>query len=289
MKTKSTLLFIFVLGLISSSFAQQYEVAFPTLTDPQYKARELNATYLNSEKARREDEFATSLKRRNFLKDRLIVQAGFGSKYFAHINEESQVFLDVAYGFGIEYIATNGLAFYVTYGQFNAIEDEGVPEQNNGGVITPAQTIAGGFGSRIGIGYYFLPKFALHPGVSVSYGKTLVGHRRDADLAGYRTMVSNSGFNFDANITYLDYNFWYLTINAGVGLSSENASLEEEDGELKSIIIDEAGFDKTSGFAGTKTWNPVFGFGIGIAFADIFPDITEKRRRERAKAFNRIR
>ncbi len=169
MKTKSTLLFIFVLGLISSSFARQYEVAFPTLTDPQYKPRELNVTYLNSEKARREDEFATSLKRRNFLKDRVIVQAGFGSKYFAHINEESQVFLVFVYGFGIEYITTNGLAFYATYGQFNASADEGVPEQMDAfGNVTPGQTIAGGFGSRIGIGYYFLPKFALHPGVSVS-------------------------------------------------------------------------------------------------------------------------
>ena len=64
------------------------------------RSEDLSAEYLNSEQAMREDEYATSLARRDYLRNRLIVEAGVGSKMGAY--GEPGMFK--SYGFGVEYI-----------------------------------------------------------------------------------------------------------------------------------------------------------------------------------------
>lgn len=267
----------FLMILTGMTFAQDRSA--PELSKlwagkPQYDKGELSLDYLNSQKALKEDDFADNAKRRNFLKDRLVVQYGFGSKYGAQIDPASNVRFGVGQGLALEYITRWGVSLFVGAGGFLTAEDQGFAgafKDNNGNVI-PVNKL-GHTSTRIGLGYYFLPKFALHPGLMLSYGDALVGHEADPNkVNGERELVIHKGVNIDANITYMDYGWYYLTMNFGVSIALEDNTLDG------TTVIVESRSDLLN------KYNPVFGFGGGIAFADMFPDITEKRRRERADA-----
>lgn len=270
--------FLFLVVLAGLAFGENYSAPeLNSLWDSksQYDRGELTLEYLNSEKARREDDFATNIKRRNYLKDRLIFQYGFGSKYGFQIDASSQVRFGVGQGLAMEYITRWGLSAFLGYGGFLEDVDQGFAGAFEDVNDVPIDVIKPGHSDlRIGLGYYFFPQFALHPGIMVSYGNTMVGHElTPSPIDGTRALIVNKGINVDANITYMDYGWYYLTMNFGFTYTTENNSLD---------AAGNARTDKDSQLLDDT--NMVFGFGGGIAIADLLPDITEKRRRERVKA-----
>jgi hypothetical protein len=94
-------------------------------------------------------------------------------------------------------------------------------------------------------------------------------------------------------ITYLDYQWYYLTFNVGYALVTNDNSVvtrvekynplnpisDAERTETKYIAVE----DKSLG-----TEHFVVGFGVGFALPDMFPDVTELRRREREDARGNI-
>ena len=99
-----------------------------------------------------------------------------------------------------------------------------------------------------------------------------------------RPLITVNGFQFDALITYLTNEWYYLQFSFGMyyapKLKSKDLSNPSFDVTSKtdetpvSIVVNPDGMNKTG---------IVFGIAIGYAFPEFFPDDTEKRRREREK------
>lgn len=266
-------LLLLTLMLSAMAYAEKrsaFEVNGLWDSETNYDRGELTVQYLRSEKARREDEYANNYKRRNYLKDRLVFQFGFGSKFGFQADPASQVRLGVGTGLAVEYITQSGLAFFGSYGGIAETKDETASLEDGVDVYRPGLTAA-----RVGFGYHFFSKVPLHPGIMLSYGHTIVGHENIPNLVAVdrkeSALVVNKGFNVDATLTYLDYGWYYLTINVGMAITLENNS-KNENGEP--IVI-----ESTTEMLEDR--NFVFGFGAGVALADLMPDVTEKRRRER--------
>ena len=221
--------------------------------------------------AQRQDEYANSLRRRNWLKDRLVFQVGMGSRY-PFMGETG---MGMGFGIGAEYITRWGLALYGSGGMLFKGDDndfEGIE-------------LEGGYGYKVGLNYYLFPKNPLHLGVSASYGTVYFDHSVEPDADGVRPIITVNGFQFDVLITYLTNEWYYLQFSVGMYYAPELAKdTPEENPSLRyqsagsskiiSSVVNEDGMNKTG---------IVFGIAIGYALPEFFPDDTEKRRRQREK------
>jgi len=232
------------------------------------------------EEEQRQDEYANSLRRRDWLRNRLIFQIGMGSRY--PIMGETGMGMGI--GAGIEYILPFHLALYGSFGFLPKGTDNDFDEWE----------LEGGTGYKVGLNYYLFPKNPLHLGLSVSYGTVYFDHDI-IPVDNVRPLIKVDGFQFDALITYLTNEWYYLQFSIGMYYapklaktpatweqSTDNPSFRKKeldgmwkDGEWTSKVIESKGMSKTG---------IVFGIAIGYALPELFPDDTEKRRREREKA-----
>ena len=222
------------------------------------------------EEEQRLDEYANSLRRRDWLKDRLVLQVGMGSRY-PYMGETG---MGMGFGAGVEYITRWHAALYGSFGFLPKGEDN----------VFSNIDLEGGIGYKVGLNYYLFPKNPLHLGISVSYGTVYFDHDIRPDKNNMRPLITVNGYQFDALITYLTNEWYYLQFSFGMYYAPE----------LKSKGLDNPSFDVTSKTDETPVSivvNPdgmsktgiVFGIAIGYAFPEFFPDDTEKRRREREK------
>ena len=227
------------------------------------------------EEEQRLDEYANSERRRNWLKDRMIFQIGMGSRY--PIMGETG--MGMGFGIGAEYITRWGLGLYVSGGMLPKGEDndfEGIQ-------------LEGGYGYKVGINYYLFPKNPLHLGVSASYGTVYFDHNVEPNEENVRPLITVNGYQFDILISYMTNEWYYLQFSVGMYYApalgtttpEENPSLRyqsEFSSNVISSVVNPDGMSKTG---------IVFGIAIGYALPELFPDDTEKRRRQREKERNR--
>lgn len=222
------------------------------------------------EDEQRLDEYANSLRRRDWLKDRLMLQVGMGSR-MPFMGESG---MGMGFGAGVEYISRWHAAVFGTFGFLPNGEDNEYPDIE----------LEGGFGYKFGFNYYLFPKNPLHIGVSVSYGTVYFDHNIHPDKDNVRPIIIADGWQFDALITYLTSEWYYLQFSIGAyyapkmkhkDLSNPSfGKTSKSDGTPVSVVINPDGMSSTG---------VVFGITIGYAFPEFFPDDTEKRRREREK------
>ena len=234
------------------------------------------------EEEQRLDEYANSERRRDWLRNRLIFQIGMGSRY--PIMGETGMGMGI--GAGLEYILPFHFALFGSYGFLPKGTDNDFDEWE----------LEGGTGWKAGINYYLFPKNPLHLGLSVSYGTVYFDHDIKPE-DNVRALIKVNGFQFDALITYLTNEWYYLQFSIGMYYapklakapntgdeSTDNPSFRKKEiegmwnGEWGSKFVNKDGMNKTG---------IVFGIAIGYALPELFPDDTEKRRREREKARER--
>ncbi len=222
------------------------------------------------EEDQRADEYANSLRRRDWLKDRFILQIGMGSRY-PFMGETG---MGMGFGAGAEYITAWHIALYGSFGFLPKGDD----------VDFKGVELEGGTAWKAGINYYLFPKNPLHLGISASYGTVYFDHHVEPK-DGVRPLITVDGFQFDALITYLTNEWYYLQFSFGMYYApklasdspDENPSLRyqsEGSSNVISAVVNKDGMSKTG---------LVFGIAIGYALPELFPDDTEKRRRQREK------
>ena len=221
------------------------------------------------EEDQRADEYANSLRRRDWLKDRLMLEIGMGSR-MPFMGETG---MGMGFGAGIEYITRWHVGAYASFGFLPKGTDNDFDDIE----------LEGGTGYKVGLNYYLFPKNPLHLGLSVSYGTVYFDHNVKPD-DGVRPLIKVNGFQFDALITYLTNEWYYLQFSFGMYYSPELSKKDESNPSLRwtdkrqealeSAVVNEDGMNKTG---------IVFGITIGYALPEFFPDDTEKRRREREK------
>jgi hypothetical protein len=226
------------------------------------------------EEEQRLDEYANSERRRDWLKDRLILQLGMGSRY-PFMGETG---MGMGFGVGAEYITRWHVGAYASFGFLPKGTDNEFDDWS----------LEGGTGYKVGINYYLFPKNPLHLGISASYGTVYFDHDIIPDDKDMRALISVNGFQFDALIAYMTNEWYYLQFSIGMyyapdlGKSPEsNPSFRESEDSRTSAeithtsrVVNKDGMDKTG---------IVFGIAIGYALPEFFPDDTEKRRRQREK------
>lgn len=215
----------------------------------------------------RADEYANSLRRRDWLKDRLIFSLGLGSRHFAMGAGLP------AFGAGVEYITKWHVAAFV-----------------NGGMIFKSTDPSFGFdrqgkpGYKAGLAYYFMPKLPVHLGIAVSYGTAYYdwkseppkvnGVYQDAEI------YMADGVQGDFIISYMTNQWYYLSVAVGASYITDDKlggsfGYDDDQNELSYVTTEE------EGEYGIPRLNFVFGLSIGFALPDLFPDVTEKNRRLR--------
>lgn len=221
------------------------------------------------EEDQRADEYANSLRRRDWLKDRLMLQIGMGSRY-PFMGETG---MGMGFGAGAEYITRWHFGLYGSFGFLPKGTDTDFDDIE----------LEGGTGYKVGLNYYLFPKNPLHLGLSVSYGTVYFDHNVKPD-DGIRPLIKVDGFQFDAIIAYLTNEWYYLQFSFGMYYAPKLAKKDESNPSmrwtdkrkeaLESAVVNKDGMSKTG---------IVFGIAIGYALPEFFPDDTEKRRREREK------
>lgn len=247
-------------------------------------SKELSAEFLNSKQALEQDELANSASRRDWLSDRVLISFGTGSKYGAW----------GATGFYIggsgEYVSRwpggdwGNLSLFASYGYLPQKNDE----------LASQKPLSSAKDYRIGVGYQFLSRYPIHPGINLSWGKAFYDFARQLtatqEAQATRPIIYAKGYNVDGTVTYMADNWYYFTL--GIGLSYTG----------KPGTAAKSGLDNSQSFStSTKTttvvnneegipqWNyPTFSFGIGIATPNLFPDEVEKRRKEREEARKKL-
>jgi len=234
------------------------------------------------EEDQRADEYATSLRRRDWLKDRLILQLGMGSKYPIMGKDW------FGFGAGVEYITRWHASAFVTGGFILASEDP---------IFHDEFSLEGGLGWRVGLAYYLFPKSPIHLGFQISYGTVFYDHESQPpmDESGQkindvRSIIICRGYEFDVTISYLSDQWYFLQAIVGVytignGLKdggntwgrTNDSWKRDVEGNLVSLVPTDA----SSSTQAIPPVGMVFGIGIGFAFEELFPDDTEIRRRER--------
>lgn len=232
------------------------------------------------EEEQRLDEYANSERRRDWLKDRLILQLGMGSRY-PFMGETG---MGMGFGVGAEYITRWHVGAYASFGFLPKGTDNEFDDWS----------LEGGTGYKVGINYYLFPKNPLHLGISASYGTVYFDHDIIPDDKDMRALISVNGFQFDALIAYMTNEWYYLQFSIGMYYApklaktpspgdetTDNPSFRESQDSRTSAeitwtsrVIDKDGMSKTG---------IVFGIAIGYALPEFFPDDTEKRRRQREK------
>jgi len=233
------------------------------------------------EEDQRADEYANSLRRRDWLKDRLILEMGMGTKF------PTMGANWFGFGAGAEYITKWHASGFLTAGFILSHEDP----------VFEQYTLDGGLGWRLGFAYYLFPKNPIHLSFQVSYGTVFYDHVSEPSSNGsVRSILLCYGYEFDAAVSYLSDQWYFLqaivgfyTIGNGIkakgvkdrddsfdswGRSNPSWEWKLKDGYVSRITVDKA--DEAIPPIGV-----VFGVGIGFAFEEFFPDDTELRRRER--------
>jgi len=223
---------------------------------------------LKWEEDQRQDEYANSLARRDWLKDRLIGEIGLGTKYSMMGSD------GFGFGAGVEYITAWHVAPYVAGGFVFKATDPDFEQY----------TLAGTSSLRGGLSYYFLPKSPMHLSISVSYGDIYFDHVAKADSAtATRAVLKLRGWEGDVGVTYLSNEWYYLNFNAGFYYAGKKLPGTQNN---TTVYSDAAGGDVGLAMGNKKVsdYGLVFGAGIGFALPEFFPDDTEKRRRQREAA-----
>jgi len=250
------------------------------------------------EEDQRADEYATSLRRRDWLKDRLIMEIGLGTKF--------PVMGENWFGFGasVEYITRWHLAAFASVGFIPAHDDPvGFEVQNPEDPSKEANyTLDGGMGWRVGIAYYMFPKNPIHLGFHLSYGTVYYDHKAEPNEGSLtRELILCRGYEFDISITYLSDQWYFLQALIGMyyigsgkvdgkpgnkwGMSNDSWVYDQVENETVSLVTQK---DSRPNDA-IPPYGVVFGLGIGFAFEEFFPDDTEIRRREREKTNQNVR
>jgi len=229
------------------------------------------------EEDQRADEYATSLRRRDWLKDRLILELGMGTKFPVM---GANWF---GFGAGVEYITRWHLSAFLTGGFIPPHDDPAYPD---------LYSLDGGMGWRVGLGYYMFPKSPMHLGFQVSYGTVYYDHEsKPSDGSDTRKLITCLGYEFDISITYLSDQWYFLQALVGVytignGLKdggntwgrTNDSWWNDPDQELAIVSLVPSSNPRKEAIPPVGV---VFGIGIGFAFEEFFPDDTEIRRRER--------
>ncbi len=233
------------------------------------------------EEEQRQDEYANSLRRRDWLRNRLMLQIGMGSRY-SFMGESG---MGMSFGIGAEYIFPE-ILIPVHFGVYGSVGF--LPKGTDSDF--DEFTLEGGNGYKVGVNMYLFPKNPLHLGLSFSYGTVYFDHDIIPNEAtGVRPLVSVNGYQADLLISYLTNEWYYLQFSIGMYYApilektgAENPSFREKansetdvEVEYVSRVVNPEGMSKTG---------IVFGIAIGYALPELFPDDTEKRRREREKA-----
>ncbi|GHV11397.1 hypothetical protein AGMMS49938_02010 [Fibrobacterales bacterium] len=226
------------------------------------------------EEDQRADEYANSLRRRDWLKDRLLLEIGAGTKYSA-MGENW-----FGFGAGVEYITRWHVSAFATGGLIPAHDDPAFSEYS----------LDGGISYRFGLAYYLFPKSPIHLSVQASYGTVFYDHKAEPTADNVREIITCNGYEFDLAVSYLSDEWYYLQAIVGIytignGLKDGGNSMgrtndswvENDKGELVSIVPTKS--DNAN--EAIPPWGVVFGVGVGFAFEEFFPDDTELRRRER--------
>jgi len=242
------------------------------------------------EEDQRADEYANSLRRRDWLKDRLILELGMGTKFPAM---GANWF---GFGAGVEYITRWHASAFLT-GGFIPSHDDPVD------FVDTKYTLDGGMGWRLGFAYYLFPKNPIHLSFQASYGTVFFDHETKPDGNNVRPILLCYGYEFDAVVSYLSDQWFFLQAMVGVytignGIKGNGAEGDSDDPYKGSWTWGRSNpsweYDKIKDvYNSTITQvagkedeaippvGVVFGLGIGFAFEDFFPDDTELRRRER--------
>ncbi|MDR3001307.1 MAG: hypothetical protein LBU89_08595 [Fibromonadaceae bacterium] len=245
------------------------------------------------EEEQRADEYATSLRRRDWLKDRLILQLGMGTKYPAMGADW------FGFGAGVEYITRWHVAGFLSGGFIPPSDDRNHPDDFS---------LDGGMGWRIGVAYYMFPKSPIHLGFHLSYGTVFFDHKSKPD--GFdeiyaehaakgepvgkmpRSIITCLGYEFDMSITYLSDQWYFLQAMVGVytignGLKDGGNTMGRTNNSWEWDLENSTYYSLVSSSDRESKAIPpvgiVFGIGIGFAFEEFFPDDTEVRRRERER------
>lgn len=249
--------------------------------------RELSNEFLNSTQALEQDELANSESRRDWLQNRLVISAGLGAKYGAWGGGDGSIY----YGGAGEFISNwpgegfGNVSVFGAYGFLPSKADPAFPTQM-------PQSASKDF--RLGLGYTFLNKSPIHPGINLSWGQASYDFKSQLTAAeeatGKRPIVKASGYNIDATVSYLASDWYYFSLGVGVGITGKPGTTAK------------AGMDNSKSFStatgssnvvyssqGIKQYTlPTFSFGVGIATPNLFPDEVEKRRLEREKARKKL-
>ncbi len=276
-------------GFISAADAPQTQSA---ADDEEEEAVDSSATLSGSQRAeylsrkkfeeeQRLDEYANSERRRDWLKDRLIFELGMGSR----MPFSGETGMGMGFGVGVEYITKWHVGAYASFGFLPKGTDNEFSDFD----------LEGGSGYKFGINYYLFPKNPVHLGLSVSYGTVYFDHDIIPDADGVRSLIKVNGWQFDALITYMTQEWYYLQFSVGFYYAPDLAKSKDKNPSFTESIDSstEEEITYTSRVVNQKGMNKmdlVIGISIGYAFPEFFPDDTEKRRRERernrAKAAN---
>ena len=251
------------------------------------------------EEEQRLDEYANSERRRDWLKDRLIFELGLGSR-MPFMGENG-----IGFGAGVEYITRWHIGAFASFGFLPKTKDSEFEEWQ----------LEGGSGYKVGINYYLFPKNPLHLGLSASYGSVYFDHDIIPNKDGLRSLIKVDGFQFDALITYMTSEWYYLQFSFGFYYApklakkpqkwdiatetgdetTDNPSFRKREIEVGKDELGNPKYDWDDGrwdsrvvkSNGMSKMGIVFGVTIGYAFPEFFPDDTEKRRRQREKERNK--
>ena len=252
----------------SNAEVQAMEDEFESIdTDAQAKER---AERKKFEEEQRADEFANSLRRRDWLKDRLILELGMGSR----MPVMGETGMGMGFGAGLEYITRWHVGLFASGGLIPSGTDTDFDNID----------LEGGYAWKVGLTYYLFPKNPLHLGFSVTYGTVYYDHdvKANEDNDFQRELITTNGFQFDILVSYLTDSWYYLQFAIGMYYAPDAKDdsygyATHEATEKTSRVVDKDGISK---------FGLVFGITIGFSFPEFFPDDTEKRRREREKARN---
>jgi hypothetical protein len=224
------------------------------------------------EEDRRLDEFANSMRRRDWLKDRLILQVGMGSR-FPMMGEDG-----LGFGAGVEYITRWHVSAWGSLGYVPSFDDPQFPQY----------TLDPGMGWRFGFGYHFFPKNALHMSILASYGTVWYDHNQQPpdSSSNNRPIIMNRGWELDLALTYLTDQWYYLQILVGFYYTGDNLPGTSNDTWMFDVGKDK-NVSKVINKDGIPNVGVVFGINIGFSFPEFFPDDTEIRRREREQKYER--
>ncbi|MBP5768783.1 MAG: hypothetical protein J6W51_06775 [Fibrobacter sp.] len=225
------------------------------------------------EEDQRADEYANSERRRDWLKDRLIMEIGLGSR-MPFMGETG-----VGLGIGAEYITRWHIGAFASFGFLPKVKDNEFDYME----------LEGGTGYKVGLNYYFFPKIPIHLGLSASYGTVYYDHDMEPDENNLRKLISVNGFQFDILVSYLSNEWYYLQFSFGMYYAPELGKAPEKNPSFKKTVDSRTEAEDT--YASRVVNKPngmdktgiVFGVTIGYAFPEFFPDDTEKRRRLREK------